>query len=259
MGCGNDDGEETTDPDSFAGPSGSELPDPRSDPGEGWSYSGRTGPEHWAELRPIFGACDGDEQSPIDLSAEGGSRPIEIDFHYQPATGTEDNNGHGVEVVLEHAGGITTDGEDYALQNYHFHLPSEHRIEGRAFDAEMHVVHLTPNSGIAVIAAFVEVGEENEALADALSDVPLQAGEERPLEAELDPLDLLPGRGEATAYRYDGSLTVPPCTEGVLWTVYEEPIEISREQLANLAEAFDDDARPLQPLNGREIVRGPVE
>jgi carbonic anhydrase len=246
-GCGGDSADEGAD-DTVA-----------SEPEAGWSYAGDTGPERWADLDPAYRECaDGREQSPIDLAAAGDGELPRLAFDYRPAAGIEANENNHIEVLVEDAGALSTGGADYALHNYHFHMPSEHRIGKRSYPAEMHLVHSTADDELAVIGVFLEEGEENAALAASLAEVPREPGEEREVDSEVDPLDLIPDRGSGKVYRYEGSLTTPPCSEEVLWTVYQQPIEASSEQLTELATAYDDNARPLQPLNGRELIRGEV-
>ena len=245
-GCGDDSGGGGGD--ESAGPSAGEAE---------WSYSGKTGPKFWDDLDPAFRECgEGRRQSPINLAdpVEGGIGEFEPD--YRTAPGTEENNGHAIEVALRNSGEIIDKGTPFALEQFHFHVPSEHAVDGERSPAEMHLVHANEDEELAVVGVRLEVGEENEVLAQALEDVPDDPGDEQELEGEIDPTDLLPDDGSGDVFRYDGSLTTPPCSEGVLWTVYEEPIKISQEQLDELASAFNDDARPLQPLNGRELIEG---
>jgi carbonic anhydrase len=240
-----------------------------SDPGDGaaedagatpdWSYSGEDGPANWASLDPSFRECgEGREQSPIDLTDPVDGEIGKFEPRSEPAPGTVSNTGHSIEVSLHDAGSVRKGDTEYDLDQFHFHVPSEHAIDGKRYPAEVHIVHATEDEEFAVLGVVLETGAENEALAQALEKVPLEAGEERELEGEIDATDLLPAGGSGTVFRYAGSLTTPPCTEGVVWTFFEEPIELSRQQLDQLARAYDDNARPLQPLNDRELTREPL-
>ncbi len=252
VGCGDD--EDEGEPPPGAPEQVVEEPIPE------FGYEGAEGPSNWGRLDPEWALCaDGKEQSPIDLAgAEDGSvDPIELDYS---ATGaTVANTGHAIEVALADAGTATVAGKSYDLEQFHFHAPSEHRVDGRRFPAEMHLVHTSGESPPVVIGVLIEEGAENPALAAALGDVPAEPAEELPLDSEVDPNELLPDGGSGTVYRYPGSLTTPPCTEGVLWTVYEQPIELSAEQIDALTAVYSNNARPVQPLGDRQLTRGPLE
>jgi carbonic anhydrase len=181
-----------------------------------------------------------------------------IEFSYNASGASVANNGHAIEVGLVDAGTITVRGTSYALDQFHFHAPSEHEIDGERFPAEMHLVHTKAALPPVVIGVLITDGAENPALGAALADASAEPGEERPLESEIDPNELLPEGGTGTVYRYQGSLTTPPCTEGVLWTVYEQPLELSAEQIEVLTAAYSNNARPVQPLGGRRLTRGPL-
>jgi carbonic anhydrase len=224
-----------------------------------WSYSGNDGPANWASLDPSFRECgEGREQSPIDLTDPVHGEIGKFEAGSEPAPGTVSNTGHSIEVSLRDAGSVRKGDTEYDLDQFHFHVPSEHTINGKRYPAEVHVVHATEDEEFAVLGVVLDTGAKNEALAEALEDVPLEAGEERELEGEIDATDVLPDGGSGPVFRYAGSLTTPPCTEGVVWTIFEEPIELSREQLDQLARAYDDNARPLQPMNDRELTLASV-
>ena len=252
--CGDDGGSETT-----AGEVADDAPATSEAQGPDWSYTGDTGPEFWGELNPEYARCSaGTEQSPIDLAGATPETVPPIEYEYRSSGGTEENNGYEIAVELDDAGSIETLGESYELVGYHFHSPSEHTVDGEAFPAELHLVHSTKDDRLAVIGVLIEEGDENEPLAETLSEVPPAPGDAHELEGEVDATRLLPAGGAGDVYRYDGSLTTPPCTEGVLWTVFADPIEVSPDQLEALTAAYDDDARPVQPRNGRELTIGPL-
>jgi carbonic anhydrase len=232
-----------------------------------WGYEGADGPEHWGSLDPSFAACDqGAEQSPIDLSPTvlRDDRNVAlrnlppIDFRYDAVPFVAHNNGHTVEVRPDGGGAIRIGGRRFDLQQLHFHAPAEHTLEGGAeFPIEMHLVHRAASGHLAVIGVLIRRGAANETLQPVWDDLPAQAGEEVAPAALLELPDLLPA--DRRSYRYDGSLTTPPCTEGVLWHVLREPIEMSNEQI----DAFTDvlaasccrrNHRPVQDLGGRRVV-----
>jgi len=213
-----------------------------------WSYSGDTGPAQWASLDAEYAACDGSQQSPIDLPAAGDASSGTLAVSYDEADGDLVDTGHGVQI--DHAGGtLTVDGTTYDLLQFHFHTPSEHTVDGSAYPAEVHFVHAAEDGSLAVIGVFIEEGAASDALAPFWDD--LSAIEEAPVE-DIDVDALLPG--DKTYYTYDGSLTTPPCSEIVTWIVMQTPTTMSAEQLDALRAVHDDNARPVQPLNDREVA-----
>jgi len=223
-----------------------------------FGYTGAIGPSEWGELDSAYSACSkGSEQSPVDLGdAEPGPVP-EIAFAYEPATATLTNNGHSVEADLESESSIEVDGSRYALSQFHYHAPSEHRVGERAFPMELHFVHASPDEEIFVLAALVEAGEANPAYDDLVDALPAGGGETAKLADPIDPSELLPpGFADARHHSYEGSLTTPPCTEGVGWAVLEQPLELSEGQIASYTSIYSSTNRPLQPLNGRAVQLG---
>ena len=144
-------------------------------------------------------------------------------------------------------------GTSYELQQFHFHHPSEHLLSGRPFDLECHFVHRSAAGDLAVIGVFVTPGEANRALAPIWQAMPRQEGPERDAGTVIEPGTLLPaGRGY---YRYMGSLTTPPCTQGITWTLLQQPIEASPEQIRQFATLYANNARPIQGHNRRFLLR----
>ena len=230
-GCGRDDDEGSTSTAEV-----DDIPQAAQAAGEAhgsdWSYTGDTGPEFWADLNPEYKACsDSERQSPIDLTGATPGKVPAIERDYRASGGTEENNGYEVAVELDDGGQVETLDKKYKLVGYHFHAPSEHLIDGEAADAELHLVHATADERLAVLGVRLVEGAENEPLAETFEEIPQEAGDSLELSGEVDPEALLPGGGEGDVYRYEGSLTTPPCSEGVLWTVFAEPAEASREQL----------------------------
>ena len=143
-------------------------------------------------------------------------------------------------------------GQAFDLLQFHFHHPSEHLLSGKSFDLELHFVHRSEKGRLAVLGVFIQPGAENAALAPIWAAMPKEAGDERDTGATIAPADMLPvGRG---FFRYQGSLTTPPCSEGVLCTVFKEPIEASPAQIRQFAELFPVNARPPMPLNQRFLL-----
>lgn len=222
-----------------------------------WSYDGETGPANWAELDDTYAACgEGLAQSPIDISGVSAARHPGLELEYAPSPLALWNNGHTVEVDYEAGSTLTVDGATYELLQFHFHAQSEHTVGGTHYPLEMHLVHRDERGNRAVVAVFVEEGEENAALAAIWAHIPLEESDEA-WEIDgvsVDASDLLPE--ELAAWRYDGSLTTPPCDEGVRWHVLSTPIAASPEQIGAFTALFDHNYRPAQPLHGRH-VEGP--
>lgn len=230
--------------------------DPEPETGH-WSYSGATGPSHWGELDPAYAACStGKRQSAVDIAAPKAGAVPGIAFKYQPEPFAIDNTGHSIEVRPDKSRStIQLAGTTYVLDNFHFHAPSEHELSGRTHAMEMHIVHKSPAGRLAVIAVFIDEGASNPAFDSITADLPKTEGQKVALAGDFDAAKLLPA-GKSTVYRYSGSLTTPPCTQGVTFTVYAKPISLSKEQVEAFTAIYDHNARPVQPLNGREVRSG---
>jgi carbonic anhydrase len=224
-----------------------------------WGYSGGAGPEFWADLNPEYAlARDGKAQSPINidtasLTAEGA--PAKPEFRYTGVLFTLENNGHTVELVpAEPAGVLVLDGADFALRQLHFHAPGEHRIDGLPAVMEVHLVHqdaAAGNGAVAVVGFLIKAGTENETFRETFASLPKAKGGAFRLETPVDLTALFSNGG--MFYRYDGSLTTPPCTEGVQWSVANTFVELSREQIAAFTALYPNNSRPVQALNGRKV------
>ena len=228
-----------------------------------WGYGGGDGPALWAELSPDFVECgSGRAQSPVAL---GVSQPVEtsraLARHFGPGTLEIDerthvldlmDNGHTIQITADGHSSITLDGIRFELVQVHFHAPSEHRIDGRSFPLETHLVHRSGDGELAVVGVLAVAGDANPVYETVVAGLPRAVGDDRHLE-DVDTAEdeLLPDSDRY--HRYDGSLTTPPCSEGVRWVVIADPVELSREQLDAFAAVLHDNNRPLQPLNGRRI------
>ena len=218
-----------------------------------WSYEGEEGPAHWGELSPDFALCaSGKKQSPVDLAEATQQDLPNIVFHYQPSKINIINNGHTIQVNYDPGSFIELDGARYDLQQFHFHAPSEHSIAGEQAEAELHLVHKNANGDLAVVGVLINAGQANSAIQPVWDNLPEQAGPVQSLDAQVNAGDLLPAI--QTTYRYDGSLTTPPCSEGVKWLVMTQGITLSQEQLATFTNLFEGNNRPIQALNGRVEV-----
>jgi carbonic anhydrase len=235
--------------------------DPQVDAGAGpepaWGYEGGNGPSRWSRLAPAYADCAGNAQSPIDLIGGESAPPPRLAVAYEPSMATVENNGHSLEVGYARGGAIELGGTRYELVQSHFHAPSEHTLEGRRFPLEFHLVHEAEDGARAVLGAFALLGSPNRLLAALVEALPRQEGEKLALGEGVNALDLLPPQ-PATARRwsYEGSLTTPPCSEGVRWMVFDHPIEVSAQQLSELTSVYSGTNRPLQSRGGRELLVG---
>lgn len=217
-----------------------------------WSYGGAGGPAEWAELKPEFATCGrGQRQSPIDI--RGGIR-VElqpIKFDYRPTGFNVVDNGHTVQVNLGSGNAIEVNQRRYDLVQFHFHRPSEERINGRQYDMVAHLVHKDLDGRLAVVAVLIERGGAHPVVQQVWNSLPLEQNEAMVGPQPLDPALLLPQ--DKRYYTYMGSLTTPPCSEGVLWMVMKQPVSLSDEQLAIFARLYPMNARPVQSASGRLI------
>lgn len=221
-----------------------------------WSYGEKAGAEGWGALSPDFAVCEtGTTQSPIDLvDATRGALP-DLRFNYAPTPLEIENTGHTVQVVYQPGSAITVDSVSYELLQFHFHTPAEHQLRGKELPAELHLVHRATDGELAVVGVLIERGGENAALAPVWDHLPKKPGEERQMPSvRISAEELLPA--DRRHYRYAGSLTTPPCTEGVKWLVIAQPIEMSAEQIQALHSSIGTSNRPVQPLGSRELRRG---
>ncbi|MGC3872890.1 carbonic anhydrase [Halomonas sp. GXIMD04776] len=219
-----------------------------------WGYSGAKGPENWAELSPDNFACAGKNQAPINLTGFIEAELQPITFDYQKGAEQILNNGHTVQVNYEQGSSIDVDGITFDLKQFHFHAPSENHIDGESYPLEAHLVHASDEGDLAVVAVMFEEDTANEGLKKAWTKMPEQAGEERALPSSVRAEDILPENRDH--YRFNGSLTTPPCTEGVRWLVMKQPLTASSEQIERFADVLHEpNNRPLQPVNARPVLQ----
>ena len=219
-----------------------------------WGYKGKIGPSRWAKLSKDYHVCGtGATQSPIDITGFSGAsvEPIEFDYNLTPLEVL--HNGHTVQVNYGPGSGITVEGKRYELLQFHFHAPSEHAVPGRQFAMEVHFVHQSADGKLAVVGALMQVGEDNMALREPWAIMPKKAGKPRREDRVLiNARDLLPR--ETGYFRYMGSLTTPPCSEGVNWYVLTQPISVGMEQVRKLIAAVGANNRPTQAVNNRLVL-----
>lgn len=221
------------------------------DPKPHWSYEGKTGPAAWGKLDPAWNLCvDGKEQSPIDIEPHA-SKATPIAFHYKPTAATVVDNGHTLQVNLAAGSSIEIDGRVFDLLQFHFHAPSEHTIAGEHYPLEVHLVHQGPTGKLAVIGVLYDAGADSRPLAALWPPWPRKVGVADKLPRPFDPTALLPET--RTVYRYAGSLTTPPCSEGVLWNVMRRTPSDGRRHLEAFGERFQHNAREVQARNDRPV------
>lgn len=218
-----------------------------------WNYEPGTGPEEWGELHPDYASCSrGESRSPIDIEAASGEGLTNIVFDYGTVSPLPlINNGNTILVPVPAGNGIEVDDLRYELLQFHFHSPSEHTVDGLAYAMELHLVHLASDGAIAVVSVLFADGAGHEALQPVFEAFPALPGAPAQVNDPIELIDFLPER--QTTYRYEGSLTTPPCTEGVQWFIFTEPVEVSAEQVDTFRTAVGENARPAQTLNDRPV------
>jgi carbonic anhydrase len=218
-----------------------------------WAYEGEGAPANWGKLRGDYTTCaTGTRQSPIDIR-EGIKVDLEpIKFNYKPTQFVVEDNGHTIQVSVGEGSTITVTGKEYQLVQFHFHRPSEERINGKPFDMVIHLVHKDYDGNLAVVAVLLEKGSEHPLIQTIWNYMPLEKGMAvDPPNVAIDPLRLLPEN--RAYYTYMGSLTTPPCTENVLWMVFKQPVQVSPEQISVFSRLYRNNARPVQPAAGRLV------
>jgi carbonic anhydrase len=217
-----------------------------------WGYSGEHGPAEWGGMEPGFSECKlGKEQSPIDIRDAKVAKLPALDLHYAASGAEVVNNGHTIQVNLANGGALNLDGVPYKLVQFHFHAPSEEQVNGEAFSMVIHMVHQNANGKLAVVAVLLKEGKSNAILAPIFEKLPQSEGKKMTLAGTFSPIDILPV--DHGYFKFIGSLTTPPCSEGVRWQVLKQPVEVSKEQIAAFRKLYPMNARPVQPVNGRKI------
>jgi len=219
-----------------------------------WGYGGEGAPKNWGHLDPQFAACAGGKaQSPIDVarSTKGDLKPLAFDYRGGPAEIL--NNGHTIQVNYPPGSTLTAGGRRFELKQFHFHAPSENTFNGRHFPLEGHLVHADKDGKLAVVAVMFSEGPANPLLAALWKAMPAKEGEKKTLVGPRSALQMLPA--ERDYYQFAGSLTTPPCTEGVLWLLIKQPATASKAQVEAFTKTMGfANNRPVQPLNARQVL-----
>lgn len=218
-----------------------------------WSYEGHGSPAHWGELNHDYHLCkDGKQQSPINLTSAHKADLGKISFSYKATAKEIVNNGHTIQVNMNEGSSISVNGKTYNLLQFHFHSPSEHPVNGVHADMVAHFVHQAADGQLGVIGILFNKGKANATLAKLWSKLPKQHDEKQSLaEEKVDVSKLFPAN--KTYYNYSGSLTTPPCSEGVNWMVLQTQGSVSAEQISAFTSIFVKSIRPVQALNGRDV------
>ncbi|KGQ70792.1 carbonic anhydrase [Chelonobacter oris] len=221
-----------------------------------WSYQGEESPAHWGELAQEFAVCgSGHLQSPVDLSTKAKVVKAHLHYQYSPMDYILENNGHTVQLTPQTKSvNLILEGKEYTLQQFHVHTPGEHTLNSKQFPMELHFVHTDSHGEIAVIAVMFAVGKENSHLNNLLKKQ-VKVGEKVALTEKINVQDLFPKNTQHLSLK--GSLTTPPCTEGVNWIVMEQPLQASYAQLTAMEKMIGlKNNRPLQSLGDRIVVIG---
>ena len=219
-----------------------------------WGYQGEAGPAAWGGLKSEYTLCkSGERQSPIDIR---GGLAVNLDpvrFDYQASKFSVLDNGHTVQVKINPGNSITIGARRFELQQFHFHRPSEERIDGRQFEMSLHLVHKDEQGRLAVVALLFDEGPPNPVVQNVWNNLPLERGEPMLAREPLELAALLPN--DRRYYTYMGSLTTPPCSEGVQWVVMRAPQAMTAEQIGIFSRIYPMNARPVQAASGRRILQ----
>jgi len=219
-----------------------------------WDYGESQGPSHWGELQPEFALCtNGHHQSPIDIRnpRKADLPPIQFDYKSSPLHIID--NGHTVMINYGPGSSISVGGEKYVLKQFHFHRPSEEKINGEAYDMVVHLVHVNQEGKLAVVAVLLQQGEDNPLVRELWKDLPKEKEKEEDMgNVQIEVAGLLPS--DRGYYTFTGSLTTPPCSEDVTWFVLKHPVTVSAAEIEQFSKLYRHDARPTQPLYGRVVM-----
>ena len=222
--------------------------------GPHWSYEGETGPDKWGSLGGDGNVCaTGTQQSPVDITGTLRSDVPKLGIAWTRRPDTIVNNGHTIQLNVPEGATLRVGNDVYRLVQFHFHHPSEHRINGKDTPMEVHFVHALPSGALGVIGVMMKTGKANPAFNKIVTTMPASAGPAVKADAAINPNALLPAK--RGYYSYAGSLTTPPCSEVVNWMVLTDPIEVAEADVAAFAKLYPMNARPVLPANRRFVLR----
>lgn len=223
-----------------------------------WDYQGPRGYEHWTPLDPDYATCNtGKQQSPIDIRSTEKAQlpPLRFEYINEPVRYVI-NNGHTIRVNYHDAPGtgsyLVIGDKRYQLTQFHFHRPAEELIHGKQYDMVLHLMHKASDGEVAAVAVLLKTGNANPIVRQLWEHMPEKEGQVAVPGMSLNPAGMLPDH-TGSYYLYTGSVTAPPCTEGVKWLILKTPVEVSAAQIKAFAKLYPDDVRPVQPLNGRIV------
>ena len=219
-----------------------------------WGYDGEEGPSHWGDLNPDYAACKtGRNQSPIDIRDAKKTDLPAIQFNYKESPLHIIDNGHTIMINYSAGSSIRAGDKQYTLKQFHFHRPSEEKIDGKSHDMVLHLVHADQDGNLAVVAVLLDQGEDNSLIRELWKNLPKEKGKEGLLDTvRINAADMLPS--DRGYYTYAGSLTTPPCSENVTWFVLKHPLTVTSGEIERFSNLYPHDARPTQPLNGRVVL-----
>jgi carbonic anhydrase len=223
-------------------------------PGHSWDYGDAHGPSHWGDLEPDFATCKtGHQQSPIDIRNPSQADLPTLHFDYKPSALHIVDNGHTVMINYQPGSSISVGQKRYALKQFHFHRPSEEKIDGKSFAMTLHLVHADSQGKLAVVAVLLQEGEDNSLVSELWKAVPEEKQKEEIFDqVQIDASQLVPS--DHSYYTFSGSLTTPPCSEDVTWFVLKHPVTISRAEIQQFSKLYPNNARPTQPLYDRTVL-----
>lgn len=223
-------------------------------PAHTWDYSKLHGPNHWGEFEREFAQCsNGHHQSPIDILNPQRVDLPPIQFDYKPSPLDIIDNGHTIMINYAPGSFISVGGKQYELKQFHFHRPSEEKINGKAYEMTVHLVHADQQGKLAVVAVLLQKGEDNSLVRELWGDLPKEKDKEEHLNnVQIDLAKLLPA--DRGYYTFDGSLTTPPCSEGVTWYVLKHPVTVTAAEIEQFSKLYRVNARPTQPLYDRLVL-----
>ncbi|MDH5446771.1 MAG: carbonic anhydrase family protein [Gammaproteobacteria bacterium] len=215
-----------------------------------WDYRDPSG---WGSIKEDYHLCkNGTRQSPIDITSTKPARLSHISFNYRKGAKTIVNNGHTIQVDMHKGNYIVVSGKRYELLQFHFHTPSEHTVDGKPADMVAHFVHKASDGELAVVGVLFKACQENNTISQIWRRIPVKAGQKKKMSRKINVLNMLPkNRGY---YMYSGSLTTPPCTEGVKWMVLKNTVPVSDAQVKTFADLIDNNARPVQEKYHRTVL-----
>jgi carbonic anhydrase len=224
------------------------------EPQHPWDYGNAHGPSHWGDLKPEYAECKtGHHESPIDIRNPRPADLPPIQFDYKPSPLHIINNGHSIQINYAPGSFISVGGKRYELKQFHFHRPSEEEINGKRYEMTIHLVHADEQGKTAVVAVLLEKGRSEPLIHELWNHLPKEEDKELILnDVQIDATKLLPD--DRGYYTFDGSLTTPPCTEGVTWFVLKHPVSVSEAEIEEFAKEYKNNARPIQPLYDRVVL-----